>query len=155
MPENLEHLSPEQLRQLRPQVGDAMQEQIDRLLGQPAAGAAATNGDITSGYGESVQRMNKTEQRMAEALEADPDVDRFVFEGLSFKIADGRRYRPDFYIVHVSGETELREVKRRGMWQTAHAASRVRFDVARDRYPEFTWSWYEWNSEEGQWHRLK
>ena len=94
------------------------------------------------------QRMTRTERRMAAVLDADPAVLRWSFEALSFRVGQRSRYRPDFYVVRAGG-VELIEVKRVGMWQTAHAASKVRFEAAAMRYPEYAWSWWEWDGQAG------
>lgn len=59
----------------------------------------------------SSERMNKGEAAYAQALEADPHVVAYWFEGLSWRLADDTHYKPDFVVLLDDGRVELHEVK--------------------------------------------
>lgn len=57
------------------------------------------------------------------------------YEPLRLRLADGAYYKPDFLVVHEDGSMSLEEVK--GFWREA---ALVRFKVARELYPMFTFN---------------
>ena len=62
------------------------------------------------------------------------------YEGMSFLMANGHRYTPDF-AVH-GAVTELHEVK--GSYRLhSHGRARLAFDQARTELPWYTWVWAE------------
>lgn len=66
-----------------------------------------------------------------------------IFEGLSFKIAGGHRYTPDF-IVSTPYGIEAYEVK--GSYRfPSEGRARLAFDDARERYPSIKFYWYRKN----------
>lgn len=63
-----------------------------------------------------------------------------IFEGMSFKIAGGHRYTPDFIVSTHSG-IEAYEVK--GSYRfPSEGRARLAFDDARERYPSIRFYWY-------------
>ena len=78
-------------------------------------------------------QMNKTEQAYAMHLEARKNAHEliwYVFEGITFKLADGCRYTPDFAVLRNDGVIELHEVK--GYWADD---ARAKIKVAADKFP--------------------
>jgi hypothetical protein len=120
---NLEELSPQQLRALRPTLGDVGQARVDELLG--VATTATTE--------RRPPAANQTEQIHAARLRADPDVERFEFNAIRLRLADGTWYKPDFWVVYRDGHEEMHEVKMR-WW----SRDRVRVKVAARLYG---WRW--------------
>jgi hypothetical protein len=63
-----------------------------------------------------------------------------IFEGMSFKIAGGHRYTPDFIVSTPSG-IEAYEVK--GSYRfPSEGRARLAFDDARERYPSIKFYWF-------------
>lgn len=63
-----------------------------------------------------------------------------IFEGMSFKIAGGHRYTPDFIVQTTSG-IEAYEVK--GSYRfPSEGRARLAFDDAAERYPTIKFYWY-------------
>lgn len=78
-------------------------------------------------------QMNKTEAAYAMHLEARKNAHEliwYVFEGITFKLADGCRYTPDFAVLRNDGVIELHEVK--GYWTDD---ARAKIKVAADKFP--------------------
>ena len=78
-------------------------------------------------------QMNKTEAAYAMHLEARKNASEliwYVFEGITFKLADGCRYTPDFAVLRNDGVIELHEVK--GYWTDD---ARAKIKVAADKFP--------------------
>lgn len=66
-----------------------------------------------------------------------------IFEGMSFKIAGGHRYTPDF-IVSTPDGIEAYEVK--GSYRfPSEGRARLAFDDARERYPSIKFYWFRKN----------
>lgn len=63
---------------------------------------------------------------------------------IKFQLANGCWYMPDFLVVGDCGKLELHEVK--GHWREA---AKVRFKVARDKFPWFVWRVVR--KEKGSW----
>ena len=77
--------------------------------------------------------MNQTEARYARHLELRRqagDIDWYLFEGITLKLAHDTRYTPDFAVMRAGGAMELHEVK--GHY-TGDAKVKVR--VAAERFP--------------------
>lgn len=93
--------------------------------------------------------MNATEAEHARNLDARPDVARYVFEGISFRLATGARYTPDFFVCMKPGAKgypyEIHEVKG-GLIQEA---AMVRLKVAAANFPEFRF--VMWQKKNGVW----
>lgn len=80
-------------------------------------------------------RMNKTEEAYAnylEVLKRAGEIRDWRFEELKLRLADNTFYSPDFLIWPIDSLLELHEVK--GFWRDD---ARVKFKVARDRFPMF------------------
>ena len=82
------------------------------------------------------------EAKWAFALDHDPTVSGWVYEGIKLRLADGAFYTPDFAVCREDGTLELHEVKAarkmsQGRDQTYTEASRVRVKVAASLYPWF------------------
>ena len=78
-------------------------------------------------------QMNKTEAAYAahlESLKAAGEIVWYVFESLTFKLADDTRYTPDFAVMLSSGQMQAHEVK--GFWQDD---ARVKIKVAAAKFP--------------------
>lgn len=79
---------------------------------------------------------NKTEQR----FNRDVLRGQGVFEGITFKIAGGHRYTPDFIVCTTEGVTAY-EVK--GAYRfPSEGRARLAFDDARERFPAIKFHWY-------------
>lgn len=81
--------------------------------------------------------MNQTEQAYADTLEARRlagEIIRFEFEGMTFKLADGCRYTPDFDIWLADGSMEFVDCKGAGPMDDK---SRVKVKVAAEKFPQF------------------
>ncbi len=77
--------------------------------------------------------MNKTEQAYADHLEmlkSTGFVLWYAFEGMTFKIAEGCRYTPDFMVMNSALQLECHEVK--GFWRDD---GRVKIKAAADKFP--------------------
>jgi hypothetical protein len=77
--------------------------------------------------------MNGLEAAYAEHLTARQlrgEILFWMFEGLSFRLADGPYYTPDFVVQLPDGTIELHETK--GTWREA---ARLRIKIAADRFP--------------------
>jgi hypothetical protein len=62
------------------------------------------------------------------------------YEAVSFKLANGHRYTPDWVVVEGGKITECHEVK--GAFRHAsHNRAQVMFDQARLEYPGIRWLW--------------
>lgn len=80
------------------------------------------------------REMNATECAYATVLETKRlagEISFYEFEGVSVRLAPGSRYKPDFFVVTLTG-LECHEVK--GPWREA---ARVRIKVAAAKYPMF------------------
>ena len=60
-----------------------------------------------------VERMNKGEAAYAAALDANPLVAAWWYEGMSWRLADDTRYVPDFVVLLHDGTLAVHEVKGR------------------------------------------
>lgn len=91
---------------------------------------------------------NKTEAAYRrEVLDTNPAISRVSFEPMTFHLANGHRYTPDWGFIS-NGRLHLVEVKgayRLGSYQRA----RLAFDQAAVEWPDFVWIWAERNG--GTW----
>ena len=77
--------------------------------------------------------MNATEAAYEKVLAAQlaaGEIDWYVFEGITLKLADGCRYTPDFMVMKADGSLEAHEVK--GYWTDD---ARVKIKVAAEKFP--------------------
>lgn len=80
--------------------------------------------------------MNKAEARYAAALEARRiagEVEWYLYEGWTFKLADDTRYTPDFCVLLSNGELEAHEVK--GHRRIFRDDAKVKIKVAANIFP--------------------
>lgn len=78
--------------------------------------------------------MTKTEERYAELLQARKltgEIIDWQFESMTFKLADGTRFTPDFFVTFPSGDAELVDVKGTG---PVDDKSVVKVKVAAERF---------------------
>lgn len=81
--------------------------------------------------------MNATEQAYADMLEHRQlagELIRFDFESVTFKLADGCRYTPDFAVWMADGTMEFVDCKGGGPMDEK---SRVKVKVAAEKFPQF------------------
>jgi hypothetical protein len=81
-----------------------------------------------------------------------PGVASVAFEGITFRMANGHRYTPDWVVTMTDGRVVCVEVKgvyRLGSYQRA----RLAFDQARVEWPTFGWLWAE-RAGGGAWPRI-
>ena len=63
-----------------------------------------------------------------------------MYEGVTFNLANGHRYTPDWFCVYASGRPVLIEVK--GSYKFgSHGRARLAFDQAKTEWPMFDWIW--------------
>jgi len=77
--------------------------------------------------------MNKTEAAYSQVLEAKQlagEILWWSFEGITFKLADGCRYTPDFAVLAADGELQMHEVK--GYFMDD---AKVKVKVAAEKFP--------------------
>lgn len=77
--------------------------------------------------------MNKTEKEYAELLEARKlagEIDQYMFDSVTFRLAKNTTYRPDFFVVTADGTVEFHEVK--GHWEDD---ARAKIKIAAYNYP--------------------
>ena len=102
------------------------------------------------------RRMNKTEARRADALEAMKRgcfIHDYRFEAMKLRLADGTFFTPDFLVIGTAGEVELEDVKGRkgdGYYSTEDA--RLKVKIAADQYPWFRF-YVAWEDRRGNWCR--
>lgn len=94
-------------------------------------------------------RMNKTETRYSVILEARRlagEIRDWKFEALTFKLADGVRYKADFYVEMADRSIQIHEVKGAFIWEDA----RVKVRVAAATFTAFKFYMAQW--KKGEWH---
>jgi hypothetical protein len=77
--------------------------------------------------------LNRTEQAYSDhldALKARGEIEWFTFEGMTFKLAEGSRYTPDFTVLFPDGSMQIHEVK--GRWLDD---AKTKIKVASDKFP--------------------
>jgi hypothetical protein len=74
---------------------------------------------------------------------------RAHYEGLTFRLANGHAYKPDWVVVQDGGQIECHEVK--GSYKLpSHGRARLAFDQAAVEWPCFRWVWATL-TEDGEW----
>ena len=116
-----------------------LRAQVDALTRRTpvaTAGAAADRGKLARG-----RRPSKTEAAYrAEVLGRRPDVAAVHYEGLSFRMANGHRYTPDWVVVTADGRIECHEVKGSHALHSRQRA-RLAFDQVKVEFPWVEWVW--------------
>lgn len=77
--------------------------------------------------------MNPTETKyslLLESLKASGEVLWWAFEGMTFKLAEGSRYTPDFNVMRSNGVLEMHEVK--GRWI---GDAKTKIKIAAEKFP--------------------
>lgn len=97
--------------------------------------------------GYDADRMNKTEAKYAELLEAQRRAGKILFwryESVKFRLADRTWYTPDFYIMRPDGTIEIHETKG---WMEEDA--NVKIKTTAEQFPEFMFVLVK--LEKGEW----
>jgi hypothetical protein len=97
---------------------------------------AALSGGTKKAASHTWGEMNKTETAYARELIARQlagEIQAWKFEAIRFTLAERTTYTPDFIVWLATGEIQIVEVK--GKWWDD---ARVKFKVARDTFPMFT-----------------
>ena len=116
-----------------------LQVQVDAVLRKEAP--QATSEAATPVARKRGREPNKTEAAYrAEVLDRRPDVAAVRYEGLTFRMANGHRYTPDWVVVTKGGRIECHEVKGRYALHSQQRA-RLAFDQARVEFPWSKWIW--------------
>lgn len=82
-------------------------------------------------------KMNRLEAEWYQRLQlliAAGEVDRIIYEGLKFRLADLTWYTPDFTVIMTDGSIEIHEIK-----GFRRDDALVKFKVAADQYPWIRW----------------
>jgi len=109
-----------------------LKAQVDAVTGKTQSNGAARRGR---------RQPNRTEAAYREErLGGRSDVASIYYEGLTFRMANGHRYTPDWVVVMESGEIECHEVKG-GYALHSHQRARLAFDQARVEFPWCRWVW--------------
>lgn len=74
----------------------------------------------------------------------------YKYEGIKFKLADNTFYSPDFFVVYPD-RFEIIQIKGYETGRMAHSI--VKFKVAREEYPYFTFKMIAWRY--GRWEQIK
>ena len=117
-----------------------MKKQVDAMLvkSEKADEAPSASADSPPMRG---RRPNKTEATYrCEVLERRVGVAAIHYEGLTFRMANGHRYTPDWVVVMDTGGIECHEVKGRHALHSQQRA-RLAFDQARVEFPWVKWVW--------------
>ena len=68
------------------------------------------------------------------------------YEALTFRMANGHRYTPDWVVFRDGVPVACHEVK--GSYRMhSHGRARLAFDQARAEFPGLTWEWTVWNGK--------
>lgn len=123
------------------------EEQYADLMRQRAASMPPASADLDAGKGvvatapESAHKgpkfKSKAEARYAAILESQQragQIRAWRYEAVTFSLADGVRYTPDFLVTENDGRMTLIEVK--GFMREA---ARIRLRIAVEMYPAFGW----------------
>jgi hypothetical protein len=92
------------------------------------------------------------ERKYAEQLDWDKKQGTIIdwyYEFITFKLADGSRYTPDFVVIRGEG-IECIEIK--GFLRTT---GRAKFLYARDKFPYFKWTMKAWNKKEKYFYEIQ
>lgn len=91
---------------------------------------------------------NRNEIRFAKNVlddwRRDGSILEYDFERITFNLADGEKYTPDYPAWDQGGALEIWEVKGEKAWED----SRIKFKHATDRFPCITFYWAAWNKSE-------
>ena len=115
-----------------------MKTQVDAVMRESKKVEKAPTGDSPLRRG---REPNKTEAAYRrEVLARQAGVVTIHYEGLTFRMANGHRYTPDWVVVMEDGGIECHEVKGR---RALHSQQRARlaFDQARVEFPWVKWVW--------------
>ena len=89
---------------------------------------------------------NKTEAEYGRMLALEYPGASIVFEGLTFKLANGHKYTPDWVVNVGDGQVICVEVKARGKngyRLPSYQRARIMFDQCRVEWPNYCWRWAE------------
>ena len=112
----------------------SVKAQVDAALGKAAP-------KIEARKGRKERIPNKTEAAyQAEVLQPRQDVTAARYEGLTFRMANGHRYTPDWLVVTSDGQIECHEVKG-GYALHSQQRAKLAFDQARVEFPWAAWVW--------------
>ncbi len=98
--------------------------------------------------------MTKPEREMAMILEAQRkncEIESWKFEGVTFKLSDGCRYTPDFFVVVLSLPLRLRIIETKGPFIREDAM--IKFKVAKEQNPWAEWQLHQ-RTKDGSWKQL-
>ena len=114
-----------------------LRAQVDAFCRPAAAAPARPAGRMPRGR----RVPNKTEAAYrAEVLGRRGDVAAVHYEGLTFRMANGHRYTPDWVVVTSGGRIECHEVKG-GYALHSQQRARLAFDQVRVEFPWIAWTW--------------
>jgi len=91
---------------------------------------------------------NATEQRYRDAC-----ISQFAearYEAVTFRLANGHRYTPDWIVLACGKIAQCHEVKG-GYRMHSHGRARLAFDQAKIEWPGIKWVWAQWNSKMKTW----
>jgi len=121
-----------------------MKAQVDALTrrtAEPARPAGAGESRAAGRMPRGRRQPNKTEAAYrAEVLGQRADVAAMHYEGLTFRMANGHRYTPDWVVVTQAGRIECHEIKG-GHALHSQQRARLAFDQARVEFPWIVWTW--------------
>ena len=89
-------------------------------------------------------KMTGPERKHAAYLDAllrKGEIISYFFEAVKVRLADRCLYLPDFFVVYADGSMGFEEIKGVRVWED----SIIKFKVAKDRYPWFRWSMYQYS----------
>lgn len=101
---------------------------------------------------EKKRQPNKTELEASMMLACEFPGARITFEGFTFNMENGHKYKPDFVVCR-GGLLMCIEVKARGangFRQPSYQRAKLAYDQCRLDYPAITWRWME--KQNGTWH---
>lgn len=112
-----------------------------------------TGGPVAAGQ-QPQQRLNETERRWAERLEADADVLFWHYECVGLRLGKGLFYYPDFLVLKRDARGipryQVHEVKGSYIRRTG----RDKFLAAMERYGHLRFQLWQW-ADEGTWKKLE
>jgi hypothetical protein len=100
-------------------------------------------------FGASRRQPNKTELEASRMLACEFPGCEIVFEGLSFSMLNGHRYKPDWIVKMPGGWMLCVEVKARGkngFRQTSYGRAKLAYDQCQKEWRIFRWRWMEKDS---------
>jgi hypothetical protein len=90
--------------------------------------------------------MNKTEERYSwilEAMKKAGEIERWLFEPITFTLAKGSSYKPDF-MVTCKDHVEFHEIK--GSFNL-DSTGYTKFKICRDKFPEYRFRLFKWQGK--------